>query len=112
MDRVAQRYADPFAFLGSYMQAGRFADCVENIVQALNHDVEERQEEKLWELWLHKYQGKQSFGDWKKSIRQKSAPEEKPKLKKVEPGLMTRNLDIAARTLTKLRRSNERKGGA
>lgn len=107
MDRVAQRYADPFAFMGEYLRCGRFYECVQNIIQALNREADEWQDQKLWELWLHRYKGEQSFGDWKESLRSNSA--DKPKPVAAEPGDMTRNLEIASQTLAKLKRSQ--KGG-
>lgn len=108
MDRAAQRYADPFSFMGAYLQVGRFAECVRSIIQAFNHEAEEQQEEKLWELWLHRYKGKQSFGEWRKSLNSTPAQKPRPKVAKIG-GVLARNLETAAKTLEKLRRSQ--KGG-
>lgn len=114
MDRIAQRYADPFAFLGAYFQAGRLHECICEIVKAINRDIkreaEDRQEQMLWELWVHKYQGNQSFGAWKENMLAKPAAE-KPKPKVVEVQDMQSNLDIAAQTLEKLQRSTGKGGG-
>lgn len=107
MDRVARRYADPFAFMEAYLRCGRFYECVRGIIDALNREAEDWQEEKLWQVWLHRYQGKESFGDWKESIRSTTADHPKPTT--AEPGDMSRSLEIASHTLAKLRRSQ--KGG-
>lgn len=93
--------------MGAYLRVGRFTECVHEIILAANREMDEKMEDKLWELWLHRYKGKQSFGDWKKSIR--TQPADKPKPTVAKPGGMARNLDIAAQTLEKLRASQ--KGG-
>lgn len=114
MDRIAQRYADPFAFLGAYLRAGRLYECVREIVAAINRDIQreadDRQERMLWDLWVHKYHGKQSYGDWRETMLAKPA-EEKPKPKVSEVRDMQKNLDIAAQSLAKLQRSTAKKGG-
>ena len=115
MDRVAQRYADPFSFLDAYFRAGRFFECVLSIVEAINREREredeDRQERMLWDLWLHKYSGKQSFGEWKQSVLSKTAAKPKEKPKVVKTSDMAKNLDIAAQTLAKLQRSQKKGGG-
>lgn len=115
MDRVARRYADPFSFLEAYFRAGRFYECVISIVKVINNELEreeeDRQEKMLWELWLHKYEGKQSFSEWKEHVLAKSAAKPKEKPKVVETANMSKNLDIAAQTLAKLQRSQKKGGG-
>lgn len=111
MDRIAQRYADPFSFLGLYLNMGRFSECVEKIVEAINRETKERYEERLdlmcWMMYVNKYEGKKSFGEWKKDFLGKK--DDKPKITLVKPEQMGKNLDIAANTLGKLRQSQ--KGG-
>lgn len=111
MDRVAQRYADPFAFMGAYLQVGRFGECVNNIIEAINRDAkdkaDEMMDERLWSLWLHRYQGNLPYGEWKETILH--GPEQHEKPKEVEPGEMAGNLDIAMDTIKKLRQSAERR---
>lgn len=110
MDRVARRYADPFAFLGAYLRVGRLHECVTSIIEAINKDLKDRAEEKLndqlWDLWLHKYHGNQSFGDWKKAFVD---PPEHEAPNVVDPEAMQKNLDVATQTLKKLAASQ--KGG-
>lgn len=111
MDRIAQRYADPFSFLGLYIQMGRFSECVEKIVDAINRETKERAEERLdlmcWMMYVNKYEGKKSYGEWKRAFLGKK--EDKPQIQVVKPEQMSKNLDIAANTLGKLRQSQ--KGG-
>lgn len=76
-------------------------------VDAENHDAEEAQNEKLWELWLHRYQGKLGFGEWLETVKAKPAEREKPK--EATKADMSRNLGIANETLAKLRKSTERR---
>lgn len=61
MDRLHQRYADPYPFMDGMIQTGRFAEFVQ---QFLETDHKEREEQTSWEYFLHKvWEG--SFADFK-----------------------------------------------
>ena len=61
MDRLHQRYADPYPFMDGMIQTGRFAEFVH---QFLEIDHKEREEQTSWEYFLHKsWEG--SFDDFK-----------------------------------------------
>ena len=107
MDRLAQRYADPFSFLAQYLQVGRFHECVTDIIEALNREMEDKQDELLFQIWLHKYEGDQSFNTWKENLRAKPAAIQKAKPKVARPEDMQKNLDVANATLAKLKRSTK-----
>ena len=64
MDRLFQRYADPFPFMDGMIQTGRFYDFVR---QFLETDYKEREEQTSWEYFLHKiWEG--SFTDFKAAM--------------------------------------------
>lgn len=111
MDRIAQRYADPFSFLGMYLRMGRLCECVEKIVDAINRENKERADERLdmmlWMMYVQRYEGRKSYAEWKKGFL--GEKQEKPKIEVVEPEKMSKNLDVAAQTLSKIKRSQ--KGG-
>lgn len=83
------------------------------MLQALNREAEEQLEKHLdsmiWDTWLHKYEGEQSFGDYKRDFTERLEKQMQPKPKVTEPENMARNLSIATETLNKLRTT--RKGG-
>ena len=58
MDRLFNRYADPFLFMGEMIHAGRFAEFVEDFIRTLNREIADQNKEKEmqfhWECWLHK----------------------------------------------------------
>lgn len=66
MDLLYQRYASPFSFIDGAIQAGRFAEFV---VEIWNTAQKEKDEQTLWEYYLHKvWEG--SFEDFKEGLRQ------------------------------------------
>lgn len=69
MDLLFSKYASPFLFLDTMLDAGRFFESVIEIIQADN-------EKTLWEFYLHKVHDK-SFDDFKKSLEaDKPVPKE------------------------------------
>lgn len=58
MDRLFQRYADPFLFMGGMIHAGRFDEFVSNFIQTMNRETEQQNKDKEmqfhWECWLHR----------------------------------------------------------
>lgn len=51
MDRLYQRYADPFSFIRGMIQTCRFCDFVEKFDAAIR---KEREDKLNWEFFLHK----------------------------------------------------------
>lgn len=56
-----KQYANPFDFLDGISQMGMFE-------QGILKVIEDEQEQKLWELYLHSYPEK-SFKEWKDSLK-------------------------------------------
>lgn len=74
MDLLNKRYsASPFLMLEEYIEAGCFAEFIENLIDIVN---EETENETLWDFYLHKVHDKtyQAFLD---EIKSKPV-EEKP----------------------------------
>lgn len=90
------------------MAAGQFTEWVRDFVGAINHDIERRQDELLLQIWLHKVQSGQSFAEWKEAALGQSAQHERPKAAEDGSALLARNLEIANRTLNKLKQSERR----
>ena len=65
MDLLAKRYASPFTLLDEMICRGRFYEFVLEINQII---VEEKDEQQLWEIWLHKVFDK-SYDEWVQKIR-------------------------------------------
>ncbi len=63
MDLLHKRYASPFPLLDRYICYGGFGDYIELIVL-------QRNEERLWDLYLHSLPDK-SFDDWKAGLNAK-----------------------------------------
>ena len=87
-----------------------------DIIQALNREAEQKSEQmlddRLWSLWLHDYRangGKKPYGEWKKAALGKEDPKPKAEFKEGTAESMSRNLDIANKTLAKIRKSTERR---
>ena len=87
-----------------------------DIIQAINEEAkleaEKMLDERLWSLWLHDYRangGKKPYGEWKKAALGKDDPKPKAKIKEGTVESMARNLDIANKTLAKIRKSTERR---
>jgi hypothetical protein len=63
MDRLYQRYADPFSFINGMIRSGRFHEFVRSF---WNNTQKELNEEKSWEFYLHRVlEG--SFDDFMKA---------------------------------------------
>ena len=58
MDLLFKRYADPFSLINQMIVMSCFADF---ILESLHNDDEDR----LWDLYLHKVEGDKSFNDFK-----------------------------------------------
>ena len=54
MDLLHQRYASPFSFMGNMMRVGRFSEFVDSVIQTINKETEEKGEQRMWELYLHR----------------------------------------------------------
>ena len=108
MDRCAKRYACPSSFMQAWLDVGRFTECVRDIIRAMNRDQEDKQDRILFDLYLHRYTGNKSFGEWKDEVTKAPAAERvKPKIGTKES--MKRNLEIAFDTLESVRKSTDGK---
>jgi len=68
MDRLYQRYADPFSFIDGMIQTGRFCEFVNFFSKTVS---EEKDEETSWQYYLHKvFEG--SFADFKAEMKNTS----------------------------------------
>lgn len=65
MDLLFQKYASPFSFVNEAIKTRQFCNFINKFVKTTN---EEKEEEKLWEFWLHKVSGK-SFNDFKEELK-------------------------------------------
>ena len=54
MDLLFVRYASPFSFMGNMMRVGRFSEFVDNIIEVVNKETEDKGEARMWELYLHR----------------------------------------------------------
>lgn len=61
MDRLFQRYGDPFLFMNGMLQCGRFVEFVEDFVQTTN---KEKEDQVNWEFYLHRALVMGSFNDF------------------------------------------------
>lgn len=61
MDLLSKRYASPFSLLDNLIQAEQFNEWV---TYFLNKQVQEDDDKKMWEFFLHKVFNK-SFNEWK-----------------------------------------------
>ena len=59
-DLLSSRYASPLAYIEGLMKLGDIAD-------GLKMTIEQADDEKLWELYIHSF-SKKSFIDWKKDV--------------------------------------------
>ena len=64
MDLLFQRYASPFVFLDGYIQTGRFCEFI-NEFGEIQH--KEKEDEKMWEVYLHKVWDK-SFVEFREQV--------------------------------------------
>lgn len=65
MDFLAKRYKDPYFLLEQMTQQGRL---FEFLIELNQIKIEEEDEEKLWDIWLHRVFDK-TFTDWRESIK-------------------------------------------
>lgn len=54
MDLLFVRYASPFSLMGNMMRVGRFSEFVDNIIEVVNKETEDKGEQRMWELYLHR----------------------------------------------------------
>ena len=65
MDLLFKRYASPFIFLDGILQTGRFCDFIDDFIDTIQNEEEEK---RLWEYFLLRvWEG--SFEDFKASIK-------------------------------------------
>lgn len=65
MDLLFSRYASPFSFIETMIQAGRFSEWVYETMKIV-HD--EREEKNMWEFFLHKVD-EGSYQDFREGIK-------------------------------------------
>jgi hypothetical protein len=65
MDLLFKRYASPFSFIDGMMQSGRFDEFVVELVNTVN---KEKENESLWEFYLHKVNSETSFKDFVEEV--------------------------------------------
>lgn len=65
MDRLFERYADPFSFMQNMIRVGRFSEFVE---QLWTTSEKERNDREIWEFYLHRVLDK-TFDDFKEELR-------------------------------------------
>jgi CRISPR/Cas system-associated exonuclease Cas4 (RecB family) len=68
MDLLYKRYASPFSLLDNLIVNEQFNEYVQFL---LNKEAEEKNDNMLWEFFLHKVYNK-SFNEWKEEIKSKS----------------------------------------
>lgn len=64
MDLLFKRYASPYILCDQMIFAGNFLSFVQNLEEVTN-------EEKLWDFYLHKAMGNQSFDEFKGALNGK-----------------------------------------
>lgn len=64
LDELYKRYSNPFPLIDGMIQTGRFAEWVNKFVDTINS---EREEQTLWDYWLHK-DWENSFADFKSEL--------------------------------------------
>lgn len=106
-DRIARRYADPFGLLSAYLEAGQLHRCVVSMIEALNKETREQVdaqlESRIWDMWVHKYEGKKAYGEYRQTIMDGVDRQNRPKPKAADPESMAHSMGIATATLNKLR---------
>lgn len=65
MDLLFKRYASPFSFIDGMMQSGRFDEFVVELVSTVN---KEKEDESLWDFYLHKVSSETSFKDFVEEV--------------------------------------------
>lgn len=64
MDLLFKRYASPFLLIEQMIAINSFSDFVTKLINLNDEDI-------LWEFFLHKYMGEQSYSEWKESLESK-----------------------------------------
>lgn len=65
MDLLHQRYASPFPFIDSMIQANRFSEFVDSFISKV---YKEKNEKLTWEFFLHRIYDK-SFNEFKEELK-------------------------------------------
>ena len=66
MDLLFKRYASPFSFIDGMMQSGRFDEFVVELIKTVN---KEKEDESLWEFYLHKVSSETSFKEFAEEVK-------------------------------------------
>ena len=67
MDMLYSRYSNPLEFMQLYIGQGRFGEFVSSVIEVENKKKKEKEENRLWELYIHSYSDL-SYSEWKKSL--------------------------------------------
>lgn len=67
MDLLTEMYASPFLLLDEVIRNEQFSEWVDMFLNKLNKKQQEKNDQMLWEYYLHKVYDK-SFNDFKASI--------------------------------------------
>lgn len=62
MDLLFKRYASPFTLVDQMILAQQFSDFIHDLYETVD-------DEKLWDIYLHKVNSNESFNEFKESIR-------------------------------------------
>jgi hypothetical protein len=69
MDLLFKRYASPFLLIEQMIAINNFSDFVTKLLNLNDEDI-------LWEFFLHKYMGEQSYSEWKESLESREVSAE------------------------------------
>lgn len=69
MDLLFKRYASPFLLIEQMIAINSFSDFVTKLINLNDEDI-------LWEFFLHKYMGEQSYSEWKESLESREVSAE------------------------------------
>ena len=69
MDLLFKRYASPFLLIEQMIAINSFSGFVTKLINLNDEDI-------LWEFFLHKYMGEQSYSEWKESLESKEVSAE------------------------------------
>lgn len=64
MDLLFKRYASPFLLIEQMIAINSLSDFATKLINLNDEDI-------LWEFFLHKYMGEQSYSEWKESLESK-----------------------------------------
>jgi hypothetical protein len=68
MDWLFKRYANPFIFMDGMIEICQFSQFVDNALDTIQREREEKEEELEWQFFLHRvFDG--SFADFKEGIK-------------------------------------------